>query len=463
MHSSVGPLLETYGYWVVFLFVGIESLGIPLPGETALVTAAAFAALGHLSIAGVIATAAAGAVMGDACGYWIGRTGGLQLVRKYGRIVRFDEAKLDRVRTFFSRHGPKAVFFGRFVALLRTWAAILAGTALMPYGTFTLYNVLGGVSWAILFGSLGFFFGKSLPLLERYIGQASLALVLLAALVASIAIAWKWFAGNRDFLVEKGAGTWGRFAQRFPRSARFVVARFARGEYLGLHLTLGFLVSVAGLWLFAGVTEDVIHHDPLTKFDVSILTWIRDHSTPLGDSIFQFVSTLGSPAAMSLVALGGAILLIWKRSWVMLTGWIVSFAGAGLLDAILKLAIKRPRPPGASVFLRSDTFSFPSGHALGSLVGYGMLAYLVGTLYLRTSGERRLATLAAAILIASIGISRLYLGVHYFSDVVAGYAAGILWLSVCISGLEVSRRKQLIDYTVADAMSGNKVVPGPHS
>jgi Uncharacterized membrane-associated protein len=110
MHSSVGPLLETYGYWVVFLFVGIESLGIPLPGETALVTAAAFAALGHLSIAGVIATAAAGAVMGDACGYWIGRTGGLQLVRKYGRIVRFDEAKLDRVRTFFSRHGQRRCF-----------------------------------------------------------------------------------------------------------------------------------------------------------------------------------------------------------------------------------------------------------------------------------------------------------------------------------------------------------------
>ncbi|HMA21292.1 MAG TPA: DedA family protein, partial [Gemmatimonadaceae bacterium] len=129
MHASVVGLLDTYGYWIVFLFVGIESLGVPLPGETALVTAAAFAALGHMSIVGVIATAVAGAVIGDAGGYWIGRTGGLPLVRKYGRMIRFDAAKLDRVRAFFSRHGPKAVFFGRFVALLRTWAAILAGTA----------------------------------------------------------------------------------------------------------------------------------------------------------------------------------------------------------------------------------------------------------------------------------------------------------------------------------------------
>src|SRR6478672_10450984 len=94
-------LLETYGYFGVLLLVGLESLGLPLPGETALLTASAYAAAGHLSIAGVIASAAAGAVLGDAGAYWIGRSGGLALVRRYGRLLRIDDAQLERVRRFF--------------------------------------------------------------------------------------------------------------------------------------------------------------------------------------------------------------------------------------------------------------------------------------------------------------------------------------------------------------------------
>jgi len=108
-------LLETYGYVAVLVLVGLESLGVPLPGETALLTASAYAAAGHLSIAGVIAAAAVGAVLGDAGAYWIGRTGGLALVRRYGRLLRVDDAKLERAQKFFQRHGGKTVFLGRFV------------------------------------------------------------------------------------------------------------------------------------------------------------------------------------------------------------------------------------------------------------------------------------------------------------------------------------------------------------
>jgi undecaprenyl-diphosphatase len=448
VHVSVARLIELYGYWIVFAFVAVESLGIPLPGETALVTAAALAALGHLSLTWVIVTAAAGAVMGDATGYWVGRKGGLRLLRRYGRVIHFDEAKIDRVRAFFISHGPKAVFLGRFVALLRTWTAILAGTAEMPYGVFTFYNVLGGVTWAALFGTLGYVFGRSLPLLERYIGQASLAAVLLAALSVGLWLAWKWFSRNRDVLVKQGATQWGHVALRFPRTTRFAVARFAREEYLGLHLTAGLLMSIAGLWLFAGVTEDVVHHDPLTQFDLTMLASIRDHSTAFGDAVFQVVSSVGSPGAMAAVGIAGVILTLWRRDWLMLTGWIVSFAGAGLLSAILKIVIKRPRPAGAAAFLHGDTFSFPSGHALGSLVGFGMVAYLIGSYWLSTRRSRSAITFVAAFLIVSIGISRLYLGVHYFSDVVGGYAAGMLWLSACISGIEIARGKHLIESAV---------------
>ncbi|MDQ6873116.1 MAG: bifunctional DedA family/phosphatase PAP2 family protein [Gemmatimonadota bacterium] len=443
MHSSVTRLVESYGYAVVFLFVAVESLGIPLPGETVLVTAAALAALGHLSIWWVIIIAATGGIIGDAAGYWIGRLGGLALLKRYGRYVHFDEHKLDRVHAFFERHGSKAVFFGRFIALLRTWAALLAGTAQMPYRIFTIYNVAGGITWATLFGTLGYVFGRSLPLLERYIGQASLAVVLLIALVVGLWLGWRWFNANREQLAERVSWYWTRFRERHPSFARFLAARFVRGEYLGLHLTVGFLLSLAALWLFAGVTEDVVHHDPLTRFDLTLTTMFRTHATTLGDRIFSVVSALGSPVAMGIVGAVGALFLLVRRMWVVLAAWVAAIGGAGLLTIVLKNLIQRPRPAAAAEFLYGTTFSFPSGHALGSLVGYGMLAYVIGATWVEGRRARLQVMIATAVLVIGIGLSRLYLGVHYFSDVVAGYAVGVLWLSVCISGLQVAQRRRL--------------------
>ena len=449
MQETISGLVASYGYVVLFFLVGLESLGIPLPGETALVTAAAFAALGHLSIYAVVATAAAAAIIGDNGGYWIGRAGGIPLVRRYGRVIRLNESHLERAHRFFERHGPKTVFIGRFIALLRTWAAVLAGAARMPYGSFMLYNALGAVCWAVVFGALGYVFGHNLPQLERYIGQASLAGALLVALVVGLALGWRWFETNRARLVARTQLVWQRVLTaprlqqlkvRYPRPWSFVAGRFARGEYLGLHLTIGFVISVTGLWLFGGITEDVIHHDPLTQFDVTVLDWVHARATPAGYAIADAITLLGSPPALTILALGVGLLLAARRQWILLGGWLAAFAGGGLLNVVLKLVIRRPRPPYAAAFLQQYSWSFPSGHAMGSLIAYGMLAYVLALLWIHRRGAQISVVLVAALLIVAIGLSRLYLGVHYFSDVVGGYAAGVLWLSACISGLEVARR-----------------------
>ncbi len=449
MLETISSLVASYGYVVLFLLVSLESLGIPVPGETALVTAAAMAALGHLSIYAVVSTAIAAAILGDNAGYWIGRRGGIPLVRRYGRLIRLKESHLERAHAFFERHGPKTVFLGRFIALLRTWAAVLAGAARMPYGTFMLYNALGGVCWSVVFGTLGYVFGRNLPQLEHYIGRASLAAALLVALVVALVLGWRWFERNRTPLVERTQFLWQsalrrpglqRLKARFPGAWTFVTARFARGEYLGLHLTIGFVISLAGLWLFGSITEDVIHHDPLTLFDVTLLDWMHAHATPAGYAVFNAISLLGSLVTMIIMAVGGGFFLAVRRQWIALGGWVAAFAGGGLLNQVLKLVIRRPRPEYAAAFLRDESWSFPSGHAMGSLIGYGMLVYILATLVFHGRRTQMAVVLAAALLVGAIGLSRLYLGVHYFSDVVGGYAAGMLWLSACVSGVEVARR-----------------------
>jgi len=429
MQGTISGLVTSYGYVVLFVVVGAESLGIPLPGETAVVTAAAWAALGHLSIYGVVATAVAAAIMGDNGGYWIGRMGGVALVRRYGRFFHLNETHLERARRFFERHGAKTVFFGRFIALLRTWTAVLAGAARMPYGTFMLYNALGAACWAGVVGALGYGFGRNLPRLERYMGQASLAGALLVALVVGLALGWRWFESNRTSVIA-----------HTQHLRTFAAARFARGEYLGLHLTVGLVISIAGLWLFGAITEDVVHHDPLTLFDVALLNWVHVRATPAGYAIAGAISLLGSPATLTILALGVSLILVARREWIVLAGWLAAFAGGGLLDVVLKVVIRRPRPPYAAAFLQHFSWSFPSGHALASLIGYGMLAHVLTLLWIHRRSGQIAVVLGATALIVAIGLSRLYLGVHYFSDVVGGYAAGMLWLSACISGVEVARR-----------------------
>jgi membrane protein DedA with SNARE-associated domain len=183
-------LVATYGYLMVFLIVMAESAGIPLPGETSLLVAGAFAATGGLWLPGVIAAAALGAILGDTGGYWVGRTSGLRLLRKHGRLLRFDEQKLARAEEFFSRHGEKTVFLGRFVPVGRIFSAVLAGIGHMRYRRFLLWNAAGGVVWATLMGTLGYLFGRQLPLIERLVSQFGIGLLL--ALVALVALRFAW-------------------------------------------------------------------------------------------------------------------------------------------------------------------------------------------------------------------------------------------------------------------------------
>lgn len=177
-----------YGYWVVFLGVLLENAGVPVPGETVLLAAGFFAAQGHFHLPLVMIVAACAAVLGDNIGYFAGRRMGRAMLERYGRVLRLTPERWSRFDGFFSRHGAKTILIARFVTGLRVVAALLAGAARMRWGSFALYNCAGAVLWSIAISLLGYFFGHSWVMLERWVGRVGLAAISVAALAAAITL-----------------------------------------------------------------------------------------------------------------------------------------------------------------------------------------------------------------------------------------------------------------------------------
>ncbi len=186
---SISHLIDSYGYWALFGFVGAESLGIPLPGETALIIAGTYAGTTHrLSPWLIFLVAAGAAIVGDNIGYWLGIKGGYPLARRFGPKVRLDQGKLKIARLLFDTHGAKVVFFGRFVSVLRTYVAFLAGTSKMRWRRFLPANAAGGIVWAGIYTLASYFAGTVLQRTSGAItwvlvGAAVIAIVVVVLLV----------------------------------------------------------------------------------------------------------------------------------------------------------------------------------------------------------------------------------------------------------------------------------------
>ena len=179
-------LVHHYGLLALFLIVMLESGGVPLPGETALIAAGVFASRGKLDLTAVIVVAATAAIVGDNLGYWIGRTGGRRLLERWRRVSRFSERALPWADDFFRRHGPKTIFLARFFSILRVTAAWMAGVSRMRWWTFFAWNAAGGICWALLVGLVAYYGGQAAAdAISRYglIGGAAIVAVALVGLV----------------------------------------------------------------------------------------------------------------------------------------------------------------------------------------------------------------------------------------------------------------------------------------
>jgi membrane-associated phospholipid phosphatase len=233
----------------------------------------------------------------------------------------------------------------------------------------------------------------------------------------------------------------------------FLRRRLSLEEYLGLHLTVGLLLSGAALGLFAWVAHVVIGQGAIVRFDDTLGESLANHreTHPWIRDFFFGVTQLGSVEVMTGLVLVIALLLLARRQQLLALIWVVAVAGGGLLDAGMKLVFQRERPAFRDPGILETTTSFPSGHSMGSIIGYGLLAYLLA-LSLPRGWVRRGTVMALISLALLIGCSRIYLGAHYFSDVLGGFLVGAAWLAACISGIETVRRRKNV---TAGAGSGS--------
>ena len=186
--ENIQEIAHQYGYWAIFLGILLENLGIPLPGETVTLVGGFLAGSNELNYWLVLADAATGAVIGGTCGYWIGRIGGWSFLLRVGSIFRISELRLIGIKEQFSENAAKAVFFGRFFALLRIFASPLAGIAEMPFANFFLWNVLGASTWASVMVTLAFFAGRIISLEQLVAWVSKFAILALLILVAVIVV-----------------------------------------------------------------------------------------------------------------------------------------------------------------------------------------------------------------------------------------------------------------------------------
>ncbi|MDB4882361.1 MAG: hypothetical protein JWL95_1127 [Gemmatimonadetes bacterium] len=227
---------------------------------------------------------------------------------------------------------------------------------------------------------------------------------------------------------------------RWHRIGRFLVERFSPGTALGLQLTVAAVVCVGALALFGEIADNVVDRDELTRFDLRLAMWIAPHRTPGHLALANVVSQFGTIPVM----IGCAALIIatrFRREWRAVSVGLLLLGGAGeLVEQILKRTFRRDRPANVEQWLVAGGYSFPSGHSMGAMVGYGLMTYLI-LLRVRRPWVRVTVIACGAVIIAAIGFSRLVLGVHFFTDVIGGFAAGAVWISLAIATVEVERSR----------------------
>lgn len=444
-HDELQQLLEdvsnTLGEWT-YLLVGAFAfaetgafVGLVVPGETVMLLGGAVAGQGAINVYLLIAIAWFAAWAGDTTSFFIGRRLGRDFVLRHGPRFGVSRERFEKVEDYFSRHGGKTIFVGRFVGLVRALAPFIAGSSGMRYGGFVPYSVLGTGIWAPAHILIGYFFSRSIDTAAKYAGRGALLLGTFIVVAVGVVFLVRRFRVQENrraavrWMEDHAVARWlVVLARRFSPQLRFLWDRVTPGGTFGLEFTsLMATLAVAGFVLIAYTV--IVSGDAgptpgdLTALDVTgslQAGWLVD--------VAEVVTDLGSAALVFPLAAICAAALAARRRWaelgVLVAGLAIAFVGVHEL----KDAVDRPRPDGGLV--DTEGSSFPSGHAAYSTF-YVWLAVTI-VMRLRPGMARGAAVVTAGIALTALaGLSRVYLEVHFLSDVSAGWALGAAAFSLC--------------------------------
>ena len=462
--NSIIPSLEhfqTLGYWLAFFAAFLETaflIGLFIPGSTVLLLLGVYAAGGHLDWGMLLLFAIIGAVLGDNLNYWLGRRYGHKWVDNGIGFLTPEHFK--KSQQFFLAHGGKSVFLGRFIPSVKELVPFIAGTMEMPQRKFMLWNILGAIGWGIQWLGAGYLFAHSLKLAHVWISRVGVTLLIV--LLVSILF---WFL--KRWVVRNGHSVIALFLSlsrsiktaivnnsdvikltlKYPRFFAFFGKRLDRSHFFGLSATLLGFSFFYVLILFAGIVEDLLTTDPVVAVDHHVSQLLNGLRTPIVNEFFYWVTKLGTVEIVFPLLVVATIIFWLLRKPLLTLPLLVSSLGAFSFTQLGKLAFQRARPDEA--LLPEQTYSFPSGHATIAVALYGFFIYLL----IRHSSEWKSRVnlfFLGGVVIVLIGLSRIMLGVHYLSDVWAGYLVGMLWLIIGISITEwlVATDKLTLKYTI---------------
>lgn len=432
METYLAPLLEwlqQHPHWagfVVFLTAMLESLllvGLILPGAVLMFGFGALVAAGAMELWPTLAWAVLGAIAGDGTSFLIGRHfhQRLRVMWPFYKYPRLMARGVD----FFHHHGGKSIILARFVGPVRPILPAVAGMLNMPTGRFFLVNAFSALLWAPVYLIPGLVFGASLGLAAEVAGRLALLLALvIAVLWSSLWLVWRLLR-----LLQPHASYWMArtldWSRRHPRLYPLAAGLLDPNHPEARALTLLTVLLLAATWGFMLTLQQMLGQSVLAGLDPLVFNLLQELRTPFADRVMVAITLLGDGRLLTLLVAGLALWLALKGRWKAGLHWLAAFAITSLLTRVLKISSGSPRP----VDLGPDlALSFPSGHAAMSVAAYGFLALLVAR---ELPGPRRwIPYLAATLLCVPIAFSRLYLGAHWLSDVLAGLTLGLFWVAL---------------------------------
>lgn len=440
MHALVNTLLDSiaiHPQWallVVFLVAFAESvvlIGVVVPAAIVMFTAGALISAGTLDIWVTLGLAAFGAVVGDGLSYEVGRAY-YDRIRDW-RTFRWQAALIARGEQFIRLHGGKSILFARFMAPVRAIVPFIAGTAHMSRSTFYFANIGSALAWSAAHILPGVAFGASIQLAKAISGRIAIILVLIVALTwfvawimrVAIQSGMPIVLGWRDWALQ-----WAEQdrAKRFPQLRHWIFILLDPQRPDSQALLVWTIAFAGGSALFLIVAKTVVAQGSLVQLDIAIFNMLQALRTEPADSLMVVMTELGGMRVLLLVSVAVAAWLILQRCWRTAAYWAATVGLALGVAGLLALVASRALP--VDLYSGAGHYAFPDSHTTSSTIIYGFLAYLATARQSRLT--RTLIPMVTAVGIALIGISRLYLGVHWLSDILAGWCFGIVWLALAI-------------------------------